>query len=289
KELEWEKFSEFKTLAGLEKQKLPFFGFYININKEFEEGFFGRGITDNDWQKIYLYYFCLFIIDSFLKNLFSYNDSYFKKEISWNNSRIPTWVKKTKNLIELHEIIKFKISRVHEFLNDYYENYQDFDINLIQNEFFSPILQEILNNIHTDFDSIFIVLDDFSFIKVNLMTPIIKFLGKRNSRIYFKVGSRISPFLKKWPGMDDRDILTVDIDFELINSKELIYKRIVTDIAINRIATLGKKITSTDFEKLFEELSPENEAEIYSESIVYDNDKFFNFLTKKFATSRLSK
>ncbi len=289
KELDWEKYSNFKNLLGLEKQELPFFGFYININKEFEEGFFGRGISDNDWQSIYLYYFCLFIIDSFLKNLFNYNNSYFSKILSWNNNRIPTWVKKANNLSELHEIVKIKISGVHEFLNDYNEIYKDFKIQLVQNEFFSPILQEILNSINADFAALFIILDDFSFIKVNLMKPIINFLGKRSSQIYLKVGSRISPFLKKWPGMDERDIKTVDIDYELINSKERVYKQIVTDIALNRISTLGKKITSKDFEELFEDLSPYKEAEIYSELINYDDDAFFRFLTKNFATSKLSK
>jgi len=272
----------FRKLINLNQKTLPFFAFYININKELEEGFYGRQISDEIWGKIYLYYFCLIIIQKFIINLKKYNEDYCYKEISWERNRIPIWIKESKNLEELLGFIVKRISKVHEFLNNYYKDYENFDIELLQKEFFSEILNNILDSIITDFNTIFVILDDFSFIKVNLMPVILNFLGKRNPKIFIKIGSRISPALRFWPGMDRRDIITIDLDYEFINTKKNVYKNIISDIAIKRISTTGNKIATNYFENIFEKLTPEKEAQIYNRKINFSNDNFIKYLKKQF-------
>lgn len=280
-------YSFFRKIINLDQQMLPFFAYYININKELEEGFYGRQISDEIWRKIYLYYFCLIVIQKFVINVKKYKEEYYCREISWERNRIPIWIKNSRNLEELHKCVIRRIYKVHEFLNNYYKNFESFDIELIQNEFFSEVLDNILDSLKPDFNTIFVILDDFSFIKVNLIPVILNFLGKRNSRIFIKIGSRISPALRFWPGMDRRDIITIDLDYEFINTKKNVYKNIVSDIAVKRISSTGNKIATNYFEKIFEKLTPEREALIYDRKINFNDDNFIKFLKKKYHNRNL--
>jgi len=280
----------FKNLMKFdeEKKKIPFFGIYMNINKELEEGFFGRGIDNNDWQEMFLYYFCINVIHNFIKNLKEYKKSYSEKKIKWKSTHIPIWIKESETLNDLQAEIYKRIGNVHEFLNNRYKDYKPFQIELIRNEFFSIVLEDILDSFIEDFDTIFIILDDFSFLKVNLMPSILNFLGKRNPRIFIKIGSRLSPALKIWPGMDERDVFIIDLDIEFINTRQKLYRNVTTDIAIKRIALQGYNITSRDFEKIFEKIDAEEEARIYADKIRINMDKFFISLKNNINTRNLS-
>ncbi len=273
-------YDEFRELLGLNDENLPFFAFYINLNKEFEDGFYAKDISDDDWKKIYLYYFCLLVIDRFLENLDSFDNRFFEKRITWFNNIIPNWIKNFTNLRSLYNEIKLKIGKIHQFLNGVYKDYQKFEIELVQREFFSETINDIIKSIESPFKTIFIILDDFSSISVNLMPIVLNFLGKREPNIFIKIGSRLSPALNHWPGKDRRDVTIVDLDYEFINTKKQLFRSIVSDIAVKRLVVMGNKIATSDFEKIFGKLNPIEEAKIYDKNITIDNDTFIEFLKK---------
>ncbi len=270
----------FKKLLKLDKKKLPFFGFYLNLHKELEKGFYGKNFTKKLWQNIFLYYFCLTIIDYFITNLCRYNESYLNSKIIWETNKLPVWIKKNVTIKDLLKSINSRISQVSKFLNSYETDYKKFNIALVENEFFSKVICNVIDSINPIFTSIFIILDDFSYINIKLMPVILEFIGKRHSRIFFKIGTRLEPILKNWPGMDDRDLTLIDLDYEFLNSKRDIYREITTDIALKRMKSNGINISKNEFENLFETLDPDKEALFYSEKISIKKDNFIKFLKK---------
>jgi len=263
-------------------KKIPFFGFYINLNEDINKDFYGTRLKNEEWRKLFFYYFSLFVISQFIYNLqqytskIQYNDILLK-DIKWKSEEIPPFISKTKNLTELNQKIKSKLIDIQNFLTSFDSiKKKKKKLRFFSSEFFSISIENIINSLDIGVNRIVLILDDLSWLPNLLIDSILSFFGRRYKNLEIKLSSRDKSFITdNLSKLDRRDLIPIDFDYLLMNyRKKRFYNRMVEDIIKRRMSKKGYFFGNIN--EVFPSIHQDKEAESYSSKInTIENDNFF--------------
>ncbi|TKJ20051.1 MAG: hypothetical protein CEE43_13465 [Promethearchaeota archaeon Loki_b32] len=265
---------------------LPFFGFYINLHEDLNKNFYGSRLKGDEWKKLFIFYFSIFVIMQFISNI----ENFFKKteclfnlntKFEWQSENIPDFIKTTTTLNELKKVIREKLDLISNFLSTYKSiEEKKNQLRFYSEEFFSDVINDITNSNPLGLRRIILLLDDLSWLPDNLIEPILEIFGRRTKKLEIKLLSRDKPSIsKKLNNFDTRDLIIIDLDYILINSKKNYYSKMAKDIIIYRLRKYNYYFNK--IEEVFPKLDPLKEAKIYSEnSSLIKSDSFFKRCSK---------
>lgn len=277
------KFNFLEEYLYSNSQEIPFFGFYINLYDDLSKNFYGTRLKKDEWNQLFIYYFSLFVISRFIRNLKLFFNKIKKKglfhsDISWKNENLPSFICKTRNLDELKQKINDKMIDIEKFLTSYSSiEEKKQKLRFYSSEFFSFTIEDIVNSIDFNINRIILVIDDLSWLPNQLIAPILSLMGKRFKNLEIKLISRAKPHItEKLSSFDRRDVISIDLDYILINNyQKKYYNKMAKDIVRERLRNKGYFLNKV--EDVFPELDVENEAKFYAKKIdIIQNDVFFN-------------
>lgn len=267
-------------------EKIPFFGFYINLHEDLNKNFHGSRLKEDEWKKLFVYYFSLYVIMQFATNLENFlketeNLIELNKTIDWKSEKIPIFLKNATTLNELIEIVRNNLNLISNFLSTY-KSIEEKKKNLrfYLEEFFSEVITDIINTNQLGFKRAILLLDDLSWLPDNLIEPILEIFGRRTKKLEIKLLSRDKPFISERVNcFDSRDLIIIDLDYLLINSKKDYYSKMAKDVIIFRLKKFNYSFNK--IEEVFPKLNPAEEAELYSKNIsIIKDDEFFKQCSK---------